>query len=58
MVIDATREPNDRVKKIYLASELSSAFCSGRGDPASRLETIGSWGSKSAKGFRPHPPRK
>ncbi len=51
MVIDATRESNDRVKKIYLASELSSAFCSGRGDPASRLESIGNWGSKSAKEF-------
>lgn len=51
MVIDATRESNDRIKKVYLASELSSAFCSGRGDPANRLETIGLWGSKSAKEF-------
>jgi len=50
-VIDAAREPNDRIKKIYLASELSSAFCSGRGDPASRLESISIWGSKSAKEF-------
>lgn len=50
-IIDATREPDARIKKIYLASELSSAFCSGRGDPAGRLENIGTWGSKSAKEF-------
>jgi hypothetical protein len=51
MIIDATRESNDRIKKIYLASEMSSAFCSGRGDPANHLETLGLWGSKSAKEF-------
>jgi len=50
-IIDATREPDARIKKVYLASELSSAFCSGRGDPAGRLENIGTWGSKSAKEF-------
>jgi hypothetical protein len=51
MIIDSTRESNDRIKKIYLASDLASAFCSGRSDPANRLETIGEWGSKSAKDF-------
>ncbi len=52
-IIEATREPDARIKKVYLASELSSAFCSGRGDPAGRLENIGaSWsGSKGAKEF-------
>ena len=50
-LIPAAREPNERIKKIYLASELASAFCSGHHDPASRLESIGLWGSKSAKEF-------
>jgi hypothetical protein len=52
-IIDATREPDARIKKVYLASELSSAFCSGRGDPASRLENIGASysGPKGAKEF-------
>lgn len=51
MLIDATHEPDARVKKVYLASELASAFCSGHNDPASHLESIGNWGSKSAKEF-------
>ncbi len=50
-IIDATRETDDRVKKMYLASELGVAFCSGHSDPASHLESIATWGSKSAKEF-------
>jgi hypothetical protein len=51
MLIDATREDNSRVKKIYLASELADGFCSGHMDPATHLEMIGAWGSKEAKDF-------
>jgi hypothetical protein len=47
-VIPAAKEPNERIKKMYLASELGIAFCSGYGDPASKLESIGNWGSSSA----------
>jgi len=50
-LIPAAREPNDRIKKIYLASELSWMFCSGHGDPSSKLESIATYGSKSAKEF-------
>jgi hypothetical protein len=51
MLIDATREKDKNVKEIYLASEMSSAFCAGRHDPAERLENIGRWGSSDAKKF-------
>jgi hypothetical protein len=50
-LIPAAREPNDRIKKMYLASELGVAFCSGQRDPSSKLESLGTWGSKSAKEF-------
>jgi hypothetical protein len=49
--IPAARESNDKIKKIFLASELSGMYCSGRHDPASRLESITVWGSKTAKEF-------
>jgi hypothetical protein len=50
-VIPAAREPNERIKKMYLASELGVAFCSGSRDPSSKLESLATWGSKSAKEF-------
>lgn len=51
MLIDATRESNKSIKEIYLAAEMSDAFCAGGHDPASRLENIGRWGSSDAKKF-------
>jgi hypothetical protein len=49
-LIAATREPNEQVKKMYLASELGSTFCRpGEGDPADRIESIAIFGSKRAK---------
>ncbi|HSQ66943.1 MAG TPA: hypothetical protein VLM85_27175 [Polyangiaceae bacterium] len=50
-VIDGVREPNKRVKAVYLAAELGQHFCGGRGDPAAHLETLGSLGPHSAKEF-------
>ncbi len=50
-LIPAAKEPNDRIKKMYLASELGVMFCSGHGDPSAKLESIATWGSKSAKEF-------
>ena len=51
MLIDSTRESNKTIKDIYLASEMSDAFCAGGHNPASRLENIGRWGSSDAKKF-------
>lgn len=49
-LIEATREPNEEVRNMYLASELGSMFCKpGAGDPARRVESIALFGSRSAK---------
>lgn len=49
-LIESTREANPQVKKAYLASELGAMFCKpGAGDPARRIESIGVFGSRSAK---------
>ena len=48
-LIEATREPNDQVKRMYLASELGSQMCHPGADPARRLEGIGSSSPKNAK---------
>lgn len=52
-LIEATRETNPQVKRVYLVSELGSQLCrpNAGGDPAHRLESIGLFGSRSAKDF-------
>src|SRR5262249_7139595 len=49
-LIEAPREPNEQVKKLYLASELGASFCGrGLGDPAHRAERLGSSSPQAAK---------
>lgn len=51
-LIEATREPDERVKRAYLAAELGAELCrTGASDPARRLESIGLYGSRAAKSF-------
>jgi hypothetical protein len=49
-LIESTREPNEQIKAVYLASELGSQLCRpGFGDPARRIEGIGGSSSQRAK---------
>jgi hypothetical protein len=49
-LIEATRETDEAVKSAYLSAELGAQLCRpGTYDPARRLESIGSSGSRAAK---------
>ncbi len=50
-LVEATRETNPQVKRVYLASELGSSLCKQGADPARRLESIGALGPHVAKDF-------
>ena len=49
-VIESTREPDEKVKRAYVAAELGAELCKvGSSNPARRIEGIGSGSTKSAK---------
>ncbi|MDB4947071.1 MAG: hypothetical protein JWP97_6605 [Labilithrix sp.] len=49
-VIESTRETDEKVKRAYVASELGSELCKpGVGNPARRIEGLGSGSTKAAK---------
>jgi hypothetical protein len=49
-LIEATREPDERVRRAYVAAELGSDLCDpGAENPARKLEELGSRTSRSAK---------
>jgi hypothetical protein len=49
-LIEATREPNETVRRTYLASELGGSLCrQGFGNPAHTIEGIGKSSARSAK---------
>lgn len=51
-LIESTREPNERVRRVYVAAEMGAGFCRGGGaDPARRLESLPQLGPKAAKEF-------
>jgi len=49
-VLESTREPDEKVKRVYVAAELGAELCKvGSSNPARRIESVGGGSTKSAK---------